>query len=93
MPSLTLPVEEARRVVWDDHPDWEEIQKEMVSQQRWEIHYKGVFKHKPSGKFYSVGWALGATEEQDVQAFQYHKEVGFTEVKPVEKTVTVYEFV
>ena len=41
-------------------------------------------------KFFSVIYSVGATEQQDEQAFEY-SDAKFTEVFPVEKTITIYE--
>jgi hypothetical protein len=55
---------------------------------RWSRLHELVVKIK--GKFYSTNYSVAATELQDETPWQYQKEVTFTEVEPVEKTITVY---
>jgi hypothetical protein len=89
---MKLTKEEGRDIVWNDHEDWEEIESETDGNNRWSIFHTGVFKHKPSGKFYSLNWSVGATETQDQQAFEY-EDPKPVEVKQVEKVVKVWECV
>ncbi len=57
---------------------------------RWAIHYRLVFKH--DGKFFESIYRVGATENQDESPYEYgNDEIPCKEVRPVEKTVTVYE--
>lgn len=88
---MKLEKYDAQNIVWNDHEDWEEIETKITDHDRWSVYYEGVYKHKPSEKFYSVIWAVGATEQQDMQPFEYEKEVEFTEVHQVEKVVKVWE--
>lgn len=87
---MKLTAEEAREVVWDDHEDFTTIEKEITDTSRWSIQYEGVFKHEPTGKFYSADWSVGATEQQDESPFEYETEVEFTEVAPQEITIIKY---
>jgi hypothetical protein len=57
---------------------------------RWSNHYYCVFKL--GDKYYSTHYSEGATEMQDESPYEYDGEwVEVDEVKPVEKTVVVYE--
>lgn len=85
---MKLTAEEARWMVCDDHDDFEAIEENITDTSRWSIHYEGIFKHTPTGKYYSVDWSVGATEQQDERAFEYDTEVELTEVEQVEVTVT-----
>lgn len=89
---MKLPKEEAHSVVWGDTDEWKEISRDIFDTSRWENHYEGIFKHKPSGKHYTVSWSEGATECQETELFAYAgDEVEFIEVHQVEKTVKVWE--
>ncbi len=65
------------------------ISDEIVDTGRWSIHHELIVKIKD--KFYKTTYSIGATEYQEERPWEYDKEVEFTEVKPVEKTVIVYE--
>ncbi len=90
---MKLTGEEARNVVHDDHEDWKPVAgtEETENHERWTVGYSGVFKHIPSGKFYSFYWTVGATESQDQCAYEYETEVEVVEV--VLKLVQVEQWV
>ena len=90
---MKLSKEDARSIVYDDHEDWSKVESEIVDTSRWSIMYEGVFLHKPSNKHYSLGWQVGATEQQDERPFEYEDEVEATEVVQVEKIVKVWKAV
>ena len=87
---MKLTGDEAREIVWECNEDWEQIEYELVDNNRWSLHYEGVFKHIPTEKYYKFEWSKGATEYQDEKPFQYTKEVIPVEVHSVEKTVQVW---
>lgn len=68
---MDLTEEEGRNIVWGDHEDWVEEKIEIVDTRRWSIDYEGVFKHMPSGRFYSLEWSNAATESSDESPFEY----------------------
>lgn len=68
---MKLTSEEGREIIWDDHDDWSSVEEEIIDSRRWSNRYLGVFRHKPSGKFYQMSWSVGATEQQDEQPFEY----------------------
>lgn len=74
---------EAIEIVSEDHNDWKLIEEEIVDQRRWVTVYEGIFKHTPSGKFYSVDYEKGSTECQESEYF-YDDEIEFTEVEQTE---------
>lgn len=84
---MIIEKEEAKRIVWEDHEDWDEVTSEVIDNTRWSVLKEGVFKHLPTGKFYQVNWSEGATEMQDEAPFDYDDEVTFDEVELKEVTV------
>jgi hypothetical protein len=89
MPLLTLASDEARRIVCEDHGDWDLVPgtEKITGNSRWSIEKVGVFKHGLTGKHYRFDWSVGATEMQDDQRpFEYQKEVVVTEVSLQEVT-------
>ncbi|RVB02858.1 hypothetical protein EN912_10400 [Mesorhizobium sp. M7A.F.Ca.CA.004.02.1.1] len=76
--------------LWGDHPDFVTISDEITDNGRWSIHHRWVFQY--GGKFYETRYSVGATESQDERPFEYDGEyIECREVRPVEKTVVVYE--
>lgn len=87
---MKLSKEEACDIINDDHEEWDTIEIKTDSNSRWSIHKSGVFKHLSTNKFYELEWSEGATENQEERPFQY-SDPDPIEVRPVEKTVIVYE--
>ena len=83
---MELCQEQGRNVVYGDHEDWETVETSITEATRWSICKIGVFKHLPTGRFYSMFWSKAATEMQDEQPFEYAKP-NLTEVHQVEKLV------
>lgn len=88
---MKIPSPEARDIIQNDHSEWKEIEVNLEDNGRWSIHFKGVFQHIPTDRFYSISWSEAATEQQDEKPFEYTDEVEFKEVFPIQKTITVYE--
>ncbi len=65
------------------------IEDKIVDNTRWSIVHDLVFKFE--GKFYTTNYSRGATEQQDERPWEYEEEVVCQEVRPVEKTIIVYE--
>ena len=66
------------------------IYDNIVDNTRWSICHELVFEY--DNKFYMTGYRVGATECQDESPYEYDDaEIECQEVKPVEKTITVYE--
>ncbi len=96
MPKLIFTPERAREIVYDegdDFEDWKEVEHEEFKQGRWSIGHDLILKHIPTNKFYSTNYSVGATESQDEIAYEYEKEVAFTEMEPYEKVVKSYRVV
>lgn len=73
-----------------EFPDYLVISDEIYDKRRWSITYQLIFKFKD--KFYKTYYSVGATEQQDEGPWQYEgDQIDCWEVKPVEKTVIVYE--
>jgi hypothetical protein len=87
---MKLTKEEACNIICDFENDWETVSTSVDSNSRWSIHKSGVFKHLPTNKFYRLKWSEGATEYQDERPFEY-SDPDPIEVRPVEKTIIVYE--
>lgn len=82
-----LTKEEARLAIYDDLEGWEVVHDEIVGHGRWDVTHECILKH--DGKFYRTYYSKGATEQQDVQAFEY-EEPEFEEVFPCEVKTLVY---
>jgi len=91
MSKLILTPEEARRIVRDDHEDWNEVERQIVDSSRWSIHKDGIFLHIPTQKHYRFYWSVGATEIQCEEPYEYDEKVEVFEV--VEKEVLKKEWV
>ena len=90
---MNLTREEAQHLAYGDRVDgWEEVEgtRKIVDHTRWSVVSSAVFLHVESGKFYMLQWSEGATEMQDQSPFDW-ADPNPIEVKPVEKTITVYE--
>ena len=88
--QFILDTDDAREVVYGDHPDFKTIENEMIDSSRWSLHYKIVVQRLSDSKYFSSAYSKGATEMQDERPYDNEHAV-FTEVFPVEKTITVYE--
>lgn len=70
----------------------EKISDTITGKSRWTVNYALVFRNTANGRFYEVGYSVGATESQDEGPFEYEPDlIPCHEVRPVEKVVTVYE--
>lgn len=66
------------------------IREEIIDRSRWTVTYERIFEHE--GRFYLTYYSVGSTEIQDESPYEYDPDmISCTEVKPVEKVVTVYE--
>lgn len=78
--------------LWGECEDIVTIQDNITDTGRWSVHHEWVFKY--DGKFYRAQYSVGATEQQDEVPFEYDgDQIECAEVRPVEKTVVVYELV
>lgn len=87
--SITFTKEVARELEWGSAPDYEVVENVLYDNSRWALHYRLTIKRKSDGKFFQATYRRGATESQDERPFEYTDPI-FTEVYPVQKTITVY---
>lgn len=87
---LILTGEEGRRIIYEDHEDFELVTSEIVDNSRWSIVHEDVYQRLSDKKFFKTTYRTGATELQDERPYEYGDAV-FKEVFPVEKTIIVYE--
>ena len=88
---MKISGKEAENIVCDGHEDFEMVEEEVVDTSRWSNHYSGVAKHLPSGKYYSLYWSVGATEQQCERPFEDEDEVVLVEVELVKVTIDSWE--
>jgi hypothetical protein len=90
MSNLKISAKEAKLIVYNDHPNYKEIQEEIVGQRRWSTEFEGVFQNTITDKFYKIYYKRGSTECQDQELF-YDDTVVLVEVE--KKIVQVEKFV
>ena len=67
------------------------VQEDLIDTTRWSHVHERIYKDLNTGKFYSTSYSSGATECQDERPYEYDGDViEFTEVEPVQVTVTQY---
>jgi hypothetical protein len=88
---LKLKPSEGQDIIWGDDPNFKEIENKIIDRSRWCIHYRIIVQRKSDQKFFESYYRQGATESQDERPYECDDFAKFTEVKPVEKTVIVYE--
>jgi hypothetical protein len=88
--KLKLTGEEGRRIIYEDHEDFELVRSEIVDNSRWSVVYEDVYQRLSDKKFFKTTYTKGATEMQDERPYEYGGAL-FYEVFLVEKTVLVYE--
>jgi hypothetical protein len=86
----TKTVRELWDLPYEGNPDEdvEVIENNITGNTRWDIQMELIVRIKD--KFYTTGWSKGATESQWHEPWE-DDEVEFTEVRKVEKMVTVWE--
>ena len=77
-------------LVYNEVDGYEVIINDVMDTSRWSINKRMVFKF--DNKYYVTFYSVGATEQQYEEPYEYEKDlIECREVKPVKKTVTVYE--
>lgn len=77
---------------FDEFDSYSVVSGNYVESSRWSRHYEMVFKDITTDKYYITYYSVGATECQDEAPYEYEPdEIEVKEVKPVEKTIIVYE--
>lgn len=87
MNKLTLDKQEANKIVWQEHEDWEILEDTVEGGEVYKMmqSFEGVFKHKPTGKFYTTCWGV-LHDDWGIDPFDYDKPV-FTEVEKITETI------
>lgn len=85
---MKLTQEDYMGIVWGDNDDFQLMKDEIVDRTRWAIVNEVICRHKPTDKFYRFYYDSPATEMQEVDR---PDDLELEEVRPVEKTVIVYE--
>lgn len=65
------------------------IEDKPIAHTRWAVRHRAIFQYED--KFYVLSYEVPATEYQEWDPFNGEKEVDCQEVKPIQKTITVYE--
>lgn len=89
--TRTFPKEFMVEALYGDNPDTVTMINDIEWQDRWSTYYTFVFQYE--GKYYQTSYGKGSTEIQDERPWEYEDEVECVEVKPVPKTITVYEII
>jgi hypothetical protein len=88
----TFKKTELKELLDGETDELEKVSDTITSKSRWSVQHSMVFREKATGRFFRVGYSEGATEQQDESPFEYEPEnVKVEEVRPVKRTVTVYE--
>ncbi len=79
-----------QKIAYDEAEGVKIIENNIVDNSRWSVIRKIVFSFNE--KFYESNYFIGATEQQDERPYEYdNEEIECPEVKPVSKTIIVYE--
>jgi hypothetical protein len=64
----------------------------ITGKRRWSLSHELIFQETSTGRFFLTHYSEGSTEQQDESPYEYDGEdIEVQEVRPVERTVTVYE--
>lgn len=81
--------ETARDIISKYSKEFEVIEKTQTDSSRWSAFFDCIVRRKSDGKFFETSYTKGLTEYQPERPFEYDEPV-FSEVIPLEKTVTYY---
>ena len=83
--------EDLKEIAYGGRPNgFKIISNDIVDHSRWSIHHYVIFSF--GERFFSTYYSVAATESQDERPYQDDPdEIECDEMKPVEKTITVYE--
>ena len=87
--NLEITVQDGRDMIYDDHPEWQTVKKEIIGESRWSNIYSGVFRYILTDDYYIMEWSQGKTEQQDEQPFEYDEPV-LTKAEVKKSTVISY---
>ena len=83
--------ETLKEIIYDDHEDFDVIQKEIVDTTRWSTVEEAIFLDKTTNKYYATTYSYGATECQDESPYDCGPDkIEVDEVEPKEATVIKY---
>jgi hypothetical protein len=88
--KLELTRFEALDILNEVSNDYEIVSNTIDDRDRWTVTYCLIIKRLSDGKFFRDYYRTGATESQDEGPWEYEIP-SFVEVRPVAKTITVYE--
>lgn len=88
--NVTLSAAEARQIICGDHRDYKVIETTITGTGRWSIYKETIIQRISDGKYFRTHYSEGATEAQDEQPYDWGTPE-FTEVKPITRTITIYE--
>lgn len=83
--------EELDDMNWGDHPTLNKISSTISDQDRWHTYFDVIFEDTSDNTFWFIVRKDGSTEQQE--AYEPWGDLIAYQVKPVEKTVIVYEAV
>lgn len=86
---MNITKQEAKDIIYDDHEDWNLVEKSVIGTTRWSAMYIGYFLHSPTNTTYKLEWQEGLTESQDERPFDY-TEPELVEVVQRPKTIMVW---
>lgn len=77
----------------DDYSETlEKVSDTITSKSRWSINNELIFREKATGRFFGVGYSVGATEQQDEGPWEHDgDDIEVKEMVPVQRMVTFYE--
>ena len=79
-----------QEVVYDEAEGVAIMEDIIVEHRRWSVVHRIIFSYQE--KLYESNYCVGATESQDERPYEWEDdEIKCSEVKPVSKTITVYE--
>lgn len=87
---VNLTYDEAELIIYDDHENYQEIINTIIDRGRWTLTYELIVQRLSDGKYFSIVYIDGATENQDcVEPF--YDSPKLTEVFETKKEIIVYE--
>lgn len=89
MKTVKFPREYMRDLLWGGAEGAKVVEDVLTGTGRWTINHRLTFEQ--NGVLYQTTYREGATECQDERPWEYVSEVECVVVRPVEKTVVVYE--
>ncbi len=86
---ITLPRDELIELLDGSSEKFKLITDTIIGHSRWSVEHELIFQY--NNKFYKTHYQRGATEMQDERPWEYQDDIECQEVKPMEKTIVIYE--